>query len=187
MTPRRWALALLGSNIDPERNLPAAVALLAATPGIEVVEAGGVYESPPHGRPGDPWFHNAALVVETTFSPEALREEFRRVEGALGRVRGDDRYAPRPIDIDLAAFEGFEGEVGGSRVPDPEIPRRAFLALPLAEVAPDWVHPAAGRPLREIAASFDPATEQVRRLPGPGLRVTAAEPDPRDWGTTLSC
>lgn len=168
---RRRALVVLGSSIAPEQNLPAAVRHLAEHPGIEVLAASGVYESPPLDRPGDPWFHNCALLVQTTLSPEGLRSEFRRVEAALGRVRHGDRYAPRPIDIDLAALEGFEGEVGGSRVPDPDIPRRAFLALPLAEVAPDWVHPGPGRSLREIAASFDPAGEQVRRLPDSGHPV----------------
>ena len=161
---RRRALVALGSNIAPEQHLPAAVARLARTPGIEVLKASGVYESPPLGRPGDPCFQNAALLVETTLSPQAVRQEFRRVEAALGRVRGADRYAPRPIDIDLAAFEGFEGEVAGSRVPDPEIGLRAFLALPLAEVAPDWLLAAAGRTLAEVASGFDPAVEQVRRL-----------------------
>jgi 2-amino-4-hydroxy-6-hydroxymethyldihydropteridine diphosphokinase len=161
---RRRALVALGSNIAPEQNLPAAASRLAEVPGIRVLEASGVFESPPLGRPGDPCFHNAALLVETTLPPEALREEFRRVEAALGRVRGADRYAPRPIDIDLAAFEGFEGEVGGSLVPDPGIPLRAFLALPLAEVAPEWVHPAGGCTLAEIAARFDLAVVQVRRV-----------------------
>ncbi len=165
---RRRALAVLGSNIAPEQNLPAAIRLLADCPGVEVIAASGVYESPPFDRPGDPWFHNLALLVETTLSPEDVRAEFRRVEAALGRVRGDDRYAPRPIDVDLVAVEGFEGEVGGRRVPDPDIPRRAFLALPLAEVAPDWVPFGLGPSLREMAASFDPAREQVRRLRGPG-------------------
>ena len=165
---RRRALVVLGSNIAPERNLPAAVERLAAHPGIEVMAASGVYESPPLDRPGDPWFHNCALLVETTLSPEGLRAEFRRVEDALGRMRVGDRYAPRSIDIDLAAVEGFEGEVGGSRVPDPHIPQRAFLALPLAEVAPEWVHPGPGRSHRQIAASFDPEREQVRRLPDAG-------------------
>jgi len=169
---RRRALVALGSNIAPERNLPAAAARLAGIPGIEVLRASGVYESPPFGRPGDPCFHNAALLLETTLSPEALREEFRRVEAALGRVREGDRYAPRPIDIDLAAFEGFEGEVGGSIVPDPEIPLRAFLAVPLAEVAPEWVHGAAGRTLFEIAAGFNLAIEQVRRLGGSLVEVS---------------
>lgn len=169
---RRRALVVLGSNLAPGENLPAAASLLAELAGLTVIGASGVYESPSLGRPGDPWFHNAALVVETSLSPAALREEFRRVEAALGRVRGADRYAPRTIDIDLAMYEGFEGELGGSRVPDPDIPRRAFLALPLAEAAPDWVHSATGLTLGEIAASFDLAREQVRRLPGPGLSGT---------------
>jgi 2-amino-4-hydroxy-6-hydroxymethyldihydropteridine diphosphokinase len=162
---RRRALVVLGSSIAPERNLPAAIRLLADCPGVEVVAASGVYESPPLDRPGDPWFHNLALLVETTLSPEDLRAEFHRLEAALGRVRRDDRYAPRPIDIDLAAVEGFEGEVGDRLVPDPDIPRRAFLALPLAEVAPNWVPFGSGPCLREMAALFDPAQEQVRRLP----------------------
>jgi len=84
-------------------------------------------------------------------------------------VRGDDRYAPRPIDLDLAAYEGFAGEVDGSPVPDPAILERAFLALPLAEVAPDWRDPALGRSLGEIAASFDAVRHRVRRLPGSRL------------------
>jgi 2-amino-4-hydroxy-6-hydroxymethyldihydropteridine diphosphokinase len=165
---RRRALVVLGSSIAPDQNLPAAIALLADCPGVEVIAASGVYESPALDRPGDPWFHNLALLVETTLSPEDLRAEFRRMEAALGRVRRDDRCAPRPIDIDLAAVEGFEGEVGGRRVPDPDISRRAFLALPLAEVAPDWVPSGSGPSLREMAALFDPAREQVRRLPGTG-------------------
>jgi len=168
---RRRALVVLGSNIAPEQNLPAAVAALAGIPGVEVVAASGVYESPPLGRPADPWFRNAALVLETTLPPEALRAEFRRVEAALGRVRGPDRYAPRPIDIDLAAVAGFEGDVGGSPVPDPEVPQRAFLALPLAEVAPDWGEPAWGGSLGGIAAGWDVGADNVRRLPEPRLAV----------------
>lgn len=166
---KRRALIALGSNIDPERNLPAAAARLAAHPDLRVLAASGVYESPSLGRPGDPRFHNAALAVETVLEPPALRAELRRIEAEMGRVRGEDRYAPRPIDLDLAVYERFAGEVEGTVVPDPEIPRRAFLALPLAEVAPGWWDPALGRSLAEIAAGFDPDREGVRRLPGPGL------------------
>ncbi|HUU61471.1 MAG TPA: 2-amino-4-hydroxy-6-hydroxymethyldihydropteridine diphosphokinase [Acidimicrobiia bacterium] len=166
---KRRALIALGSNIDPERNLPAAAARLAAHPDIEVLAASGVYESPPLGRPGDPCFHNAAVAVETSLAPAALRAELRRLEAEMGRVRGADRYAPRPIDLDLVAYEGFSGEVEGSRVPDPEVSQRAFLALPLAEVAPGWMDPALGRSLGEIAASFNAARERVRRLPDDGL------------------
>ena len=171
---RRRALIALGSNIDPEHNLPAAAARLAAHPDIEVLAASGVYQSPPLGRPGDPCFHNAALAVETSLAPAGLRDELRRLEAGMGRVRSEDRYAPRPIDLDLAAYEGFAGRVGGSRIPDPEIGRRAFLALPLAEVAPGWTEPHLGRSLGEIAASFDAEREQVRRLPGAGLGLPPA-------------
>lgn len=166
---KRRALISLGSDVDPERNLPAAAARLAAHPDIEVLAASGVYESPPLGRPDDPCFHNAALAVTTELAPGTLRATLRRVEAELGRVRSEDRYAPRSIDLDLVAYEGFAGDVAGSPVPDPEIGRRAFLALPLAEAAPDWIDPASGCTLAEIAASFDRERESVRRRPGPGL------------------
>ena len=165
---RRRALVVLGSNIAPERNLPEAVARLRAVAGVEVAAVGGTYESPPFGRAGDPWFRNCALLLETALSPEELRTAFRGVEAELGRVRSGDRFAPRPIDIDLVAVAGFEGDVGGKPLPDPDIPRHAFLALPLADVAPDWVLPGEGRTLREIAATFDPVREKVRRLPETG-------------------
>jgi 2-amino-4-hydroxy-6-hydroxymethyldihydropteridine diphosphokinase len=166
---RQRALIALGSNIDPERNLPAAAARLAAHGEIDVLAASGVYESSPLGRPGDPCFHNAALAVETSLDPAGLRSELRRIEAELGRVRGEDRYAPRPIDLDLVAYEGFAGDLEGSPIPDPEIPRRAFLALPLAEVAPGWVDPALGRSLSEIALSLGAGGERVRRLPDHSL------------------
>ena len=161
----RRALATLGSNIDPDRNLREAATLLDRRPGIEVARVSGVYESPALGRPGDPRFHNAALLLRTTLPPEALRDEFRSIEAALGRVRGGDPDAPRPIDIDLVACERFAGDLGGRRVPDPEIAQRAFLALPLAEVAPDWEEQP-GQTLARIAATFDPDREQVRPLHG---------------------
>ena len=173
MSPR--ALIALGSNIDPERNLPSAAAALAAHPDLELLAASGVYESPPLGRPGDPCFHNGAVEVQTPLPPAALRAELRRLEAEMGRVRTGDRYAPRSIDLDLAAYEGFAGEVEGSRVPDPEIPQRAFLALPLAEVAPDWVEPGLGGSLAEIAASFGSGEAGVRRLPGRSLGVPPAQ------------
>ncbi|MBM3695766.1 MAG: 2-amino-4-hydroxy-6-hydroxymethyldihydropteridine diphosphokinase [Actinobacteria bacterium] len=183
MRPVRRALVALGSNIDPEANLPRAVALLAECPALEVIAVSGAYESPSLDRPGDPRFRNAALLLQTRLSPGALRVEFRRVEAAMGRVRGADRYAPRLIDIDLAAYEGFAGTVGDNPVPHPDIPRRAFLALPLAEVAPGWHLLPAGRTLREIAAGFDLEAEQVRRLPGPALGLAPRAADPEHPGT----
>lgn len=168
----RRALIALGSNIEPERNLPAAVVLIADHSSIWVLAASGVYESPPLARPGDPCFHNAALAVRTTLEPAALRDELRRLEAQMGRVRAEDRYAPRTIDLDLAAYEGFTGEIAGSPVPDTEIPERAFLALPLAEVAPDWVEQSLGGSLAEIAAGLDAEAQGVRRLPGLTLAFT---------------
>ena len=160
---RRRALVALGSNIAPERNLPAAAARLAGTPGIEVLRASGVYESPPVGRPGDPCFHNAALLVETTFSPEALREEFRRVEAALGRVRGPTATPRGPSTSTWPPSRGSRVRWEAVGCPIPRSCSGPSWPCPW----PRWPRIGCTRrrpPLGEIAAGFDPAIEQVRRL-----------------------
>jgi 2-amino-4-hydroxy-6-hydroxymethyldihydropteridine diphosphokinase len=166
----RLALISLGSDIHPEVNLPAAARLLAEQSQISVVAASRVYQSPPLGRPDDAPFRNAAVMVRTSLGPAALHSALRRIESLLGRVRTDDRYAPRTIDLDLAMYQGVEGVVAGRLLPDPDIPERAFLAVPLAEVAPGWFHRGAGRTLARIAARFH-LGEDLRLLPGTGLGV----------------
>lgn len=108
-----------------------------------------VYENPAIG--GDPQanFLNAAALIQVELSPSTIRDALREMEADLGRVRTEDKYAPRTIDLDLALL--------GTRVehdpplPDPEIARLAHLAIPLAELAPDFVHPVLGQTLRAIA------------------------------------
>ena len=162
MIERRRALISLGSDIDPDHNLPAALAALRQHPQITVLAVSHFYESAPVVRPGDPWFLNIAALVETALDPAALRRELHSLEAALGRVRGPDRYEPRTIDLDLVMFQGVEAEVDGFVLPDPEIPRLPYLALPLADVAPNWVHPGPGKTLEEIAAAMKPSVDQIR-------------------------
>jgi len=160
----RRALISVGSNIDPEHNIPEGIAAVERHEAVTVLAVGGRYESTSAGRPADPCFQNTALLVETTLDPVGLRTVLREVEAARGRVRSDDRNAPRPLDLDIAAYEGFEGEVGGTPVPDPEIGSRPHLALPLADVAPDWVLSGTGETLRETAAALGADPAVIRRL-----------------------
>jgi GTP cyclohydrolase I len=132
------AAVALGSNVDPHANLAAAVSALHRHPEVDVEMVGSVYETPPVGNPGDPVFLNSAALVTTELEAEELRAALRSIEETLGRERAEDRNAPRTIDLDIVMIEGFAGEVGGSTIPDPEIAEHVHLALPLADVVPDW-------------------------------------------------
>jgi GTP cyclohydrolase I len=147
----------LGSNIDPERNIPMAFARLRHQPRLTIESQSRCYRSAAVG--GGPDFLNAAALVDTGLSPGALREVLRGIEAGMGRERNEDRNAPRTIDLDILLFEGFSGEVDGTRIPDPDLARHAHLAVPAADVAPEWEYPGTGTVLKTIAAAFRPDIE----------------------------
>jgi 2-amino-4-hydroxy-6-hydroxymethyldihydropteridine diphosphokinase len=118
----------VGSNIDAERNVRAAIREL--TRAAHVVGVSTFYRTEPIGHPDDPWFINGVLAIDTDRPAAALkRDVLRHIEDELGRRRGADPNAPRTIDLDLLVFEG-------EMPPDPDIRERAFLAWALAEIAP---------------------------------------------------
>jgi 2-amino-4-hydroxy-6-hydroxymethyldihydropteridine diphosphokinase len=144
----------LGSNIDPEHNLPAAVRELGQYGRVDGVSR--VWESPPFGSGGGPNFLNAGILLETELSAaELCLEAVPAVEARLGRVRDpSDKNAPRTIDVDLVLFNNDVLQIGRRQIPDPELLTRSFMAVPLAELDPDYVHPLNGRRLAEIAAQL---------------------------------
>jgi len=157
-------LIALGSNIERERNLPQALAMLRRHPRIALVAASPFYESLPlGGNGGQPAYFNAAALVETDLEPAALKEVFRGIENRLGRVRTADKYAPRPIDLDIAYYGQQVFELDGRRIPDPEAVRFPHIAVPLADVAPDWVHPQFGETLRELADRLEYSEKEIRK------------------------
>jgi 2-amino-4-hydroxy-6-hydroxymethyldihydropteridine diphosphokinase len=152
----------LGSNIEPERNLPAAVSQLDQFGRVRAVSS--VWETPPVGFSDQPNFLNAAVLFETHLSAQALREEaISAIEAALGRVRTENKYAPRTIDIDIMLFNHDIIRLEGRRIPDPEVLGRSFVAIPLAEITPDYVHPETGQTLKDIASQFDTASADMAR------------------------
>lgn len=150
----------LGSNIAPEQNLPAAVRELGRYG--RVVSVSNVWQTPPEGDVNQPDFLNAAVLLETEFSAGYVRQTLiPAIEQALARVRDPaNRNAPRTIDVDLSLFNSETLSIGGRTVPDPDVLTRAFVAVPLAELDPGYVHPETGRTLAEIAA-------ELRRSCGP--------------------
>ena len=164
MTAVNRAYLLLGSNIDPEANLPAAVHALQEFGTIAAVSQ--VWESTPVGFTEQANFLNAAVLLETTHSAAALREgPIVDIERRLHRVRDPDNVnAPRTIDVDVVLFNDAVGTFGRVRVPDPDILTRPFIAIPLAEIAPDYRHSEDGRTLAEIAQGLEkPVPELVLR------------------------
>ncbi|UCE87244.1 MAG: 2-amino-4-hydroxy-6-hydroxymethyldihydropteridine diphosphokinase [Deltaproteobacteria bacterium] len=129
----------LGSNIDPETNIPAAFAALERLGSLPA--RSGVYRSAPHGGAQGPDFLNAVVLLETEV--EDLRAELRRIEEELGRVRPAPPNAPRPIDLDVLWEAGAP--------PDPAQLALPYVVVPLADVAPDLRDPATGKTVRDLA------------------------------------
>ncbi len=159
----------LGSNLEPEQNLRQAVRLIDGQ--IGVLRVSHVYRSAalgPNGLPLDQEAYlNAAVLVEmgSAAAPDQLKfRVLRPIETSLGRVRSADKYAPRPIDLDIALFGDLmiDDPEQGIRLPDPEILTRAHVALPLADLAPEHVHPITGQTLAEIAARWAGTTGIVQ-------------------------
>jgi 2-amino-4-hydroxy-6-hydroxymethyldihydropteridine diphosphokinase len=163
-------LIALGSNIEPEENLRRAIALLNRGCAVEAVSP--VYAGEAVGRPEAPMFLNAAVRIRTDLTPLDLKfEVLRPVEEKLGRRRSADRYAPRTIDLDIAFFGTLviDDPVHGLLIPDPEISVHAHLALPLADLEPDFRHPLSGEKLAELAAAFADS-DAIRRYDDLHLR-----------------
>lgn len=161
----------LGSNIDPEFNLPRAVEAIAES--TRVLRISTVWQSAPVGFSEQPDFCNAAILVETGLTPHDLKRELLRIEAALGRVRDPrNKNGPRSIDLDIALFGDDVIEDGMLTIPDPEIPSRPFLAVPIAELVPLMPHPVTGKLLAVVArasggyASLRPRRDIVLRCCG---------------------
>lgn len=130
------AFLALGSNIgDKAHHLRTALAQLSRVPGVTLRAASDIYRTPPWGKLDQDWFANAVVALDTTLSPEALLEAALGVERAMGRVR-DIRWGPRIIDIDVLIHGDARRDVEHLRLPHPAMLERAFVLVPLAQVAP---------------------------------------------------
>jgi len=143
----------LGSNIEPAKNLPAAIKLLQQYVLVEAVSR--AWETPAVGSKG-PDFLNAAALIISPYQPEALKNRvIRIVEKQLGRVRSLDKNAPRPIDLDILLVDGI--------VVDPCVWEHAFLAVPLSDLIPEYRNPETGETLAQVALRLSRTTRIFAR------------------------
>jgi 2-amino-4-hydroxy-6-hydroxymethyldihydropteridine diphosphokinase len=141
----------LGANVgDPAATIAAALARLDDA-GVRIVARSSLYRTAPWGKTDQPAFVNACALAQTELSPRALLDGILAIELALGRRRGE-RWGPRTIDIDILDYDGRALDEPGLTLPHPRLTDRAFVLVPLAEIAPD--HVVAGRAVRDWAASI---------------------------------
>jgi 2-amino-4-hydroxy-6-hydroxymethyldihydropteridine diphosphokinase len=153
------AYIALGSNLGNRlANLKAAAA--AFTPQMAVVAKSHIYETPPWGYLEQSAFLNQAVKVETYLEPEPLLRHLKRLEVALGR-EPSFQNGPRLIDLDLLFYDDIVLETDGLTVPHPRLHERAFVLVPLNDIAPEIVHPRLEKTVRELLAGCDTSGIQV--------------------------
>ena len=162
------ALVAIGANLPLPDGTPAietcrrAVARLGSIPGMRVAAVSSWWQSAPiPADPASPPYINGVARLEGTVEPAALLAALHAIEDEAGRARPYPN-APRVLDLDLVDHGGRVRQGAPPVLPHPRGHLRAFVLLPLAEVAPGWVHPASGRTVEALVAALEP--QEIRRL-----------------------
>ncbi len=158
MTP---VLLGIGSNIEREANIGAALDALTRVHGE--LRLSSVYESEAIGFKGSP-FLNLVAALETELALGTLARDLRELEYSMGRPRDASRFSPRTLDIDILTYGDFVGTREGVELPRPEITENAFVLRPLAELAPESLHPVLEQSYGELWAAYDVSTQPLRRV-----------------------
>ena len=144
----------LGSNLgDSCTILAAALQTLAQTPDICWQTSSSLYQTQAVGPP-QPDFINACALLQVQQPPQMLLATLLKIEAQFGRVRRE-RWGPRSLDLDLLLYEDLILDTPTLTLPHPYLRSRAFVLVPLAEIAPDWIEPISGRAIAELVKAVD--------------------------------
>ncbi|MEB3338253.1 MAG: 2-amino-4-hydroxy-6-hydroxymethyldihydropteridine diphosphokinase [Leptolyngbyaceae bacterium] len=144
----------LGSNLgNSYATLESALETLANTPGIIVQAQSHWYRTKAVGPP-QPDYLNGCALLNVTLSPQELLSSLLAIEAQFGRVRRE-RNGPRTLDLDLLLFDNLILETPDLQIPHPRMTERAFVIVPLAEIAPDWPEPISGKAIADLVQTVD--------------------------------
>jgi 2-amino-4-hydroxy-6-hydroxymethyldihydropteridine diphosphokinase len=159
-------LIALGANLPSRYGQPYETLIAAKgamrDAGLNIVRQSSTWLTAPVPVSDQPWYHNEVVALETPLSPYGLLEALQAIEQAFGRVR-TVRNAPRVLDLDLIAYHDAILSKPELIVPHPRMHKRAFVLLPLREIAPDWMHPVLQAPLSSLIAAL-PEGQNARMM-----------------------
>jgi 2-amino-4-hydroxy-6-hydroxymethyldihydropteridine diphosphokinase len=148
----------LGSNIDRERHIVAALDALADCFGS--LEISTVYESVAVGFEGDS-FYNLVVGINSDLPVGEITKVLKRIEDCNGRDRSAPKFGPRSLDIDILTVDDLVGEIDGVKLPRSEVLKNAFVLQPLAELASDMTHPLTNKSIGQHWQEFDKASQDL--------------------------
>lgn len=151
----------LGSNINREQNTRAGVDALKQAFGTLVLSS--VYESEAVGFEGDA-FYNMVIACEVNVSVHESNKILRDIEDANERDRSGPKFSSRTLDLDLLLYDDLELDENGLILPRGEILKNAFVLWPLAEIAPDFIHPETGTSFAQLWSAFDKTKENLKPI-----------------------
>ncbi|MEB3885996.1 2-amino-4-hydroxy-6-hydroxymethyldihydropteridine diphosphokinase [Lyngbya sp. CCY1209] len=153
-TKRTLSAIAMGSNLgDSHRTLEKALKTIDQTPGITVKAYSSWYKTAPIG-PSQPDFLNGCALLEVQLTPQELLQTLLDIEDQFGRVR-QERWGPRTLDLDVLLFGDLILETPELQIPHPRMTDRAFVLVPLAEIAPDWIEPVSGKAISQLVKQVD--------------------------------
>jgi 2-amino-4-hydroxy-6-hydroxymethyldihydropteridine diphosphokinase len=157
------AFLALGGNVgDVRGTLDRAIRLLCETDNVRLLARSSDYRTPPWGVEDQPPFVNACIKIATSLDPRALLTHIQKVERAFGRDRSkEQRWGPRTLDIDILAYDDLVVDEPGLQLPHPRLLQRAFVLVPLVEIAPNLS--IAGTRIADALAGLD--AHGIERLP----------------------
>ena len=144
----------VGSNLgDRQKNLERGISILREHPQIKICKISKWYETDPltHDQIPQPKYLNGALKIQTNLSPQELLKILKEIEKTLGRKMTKDKWQPRPIDLDILLYENEIVKMPTLKIPHPEMLSRPFVLRPLAEIAPETLHPLANKTIATLA------------------------------------
>ena len=143
----------LGTNLrDRRQNLLAALDGISEQATIELLSS--IYETEPVGYKEQPTFLNAVCCISTRLNPDHLLDQAKEIETSLGRIQSF-RNAPRIIDIDILLYDNIVMKTDRLTIPHPQLSRRAFVLIPLAEIAPEVRHPETNQTIKQLRDSLE--------------------------------